>query len=86
MTSIESVSGNNALKDSIKSMNISEDKRKQFNTYIDKVNVLNQYQFLRMPSIPLIVTNVFCVLFMVKEIKMFGVMDIFNGDLLIEFH
>ena len=33
----------NALKDSIKSMNISEDKRKQFNTYIDKVNTLNQY-------------------------------------------
>lgn len=33
----------NALKDSIKSMNISEDKRKEFNTYIDKVNTLNQY-------------------------------------------
>lgn len=33
----------NALKDSIKSMNISENKRKEFNTYIDKVNTLNQY-------------------------------------------
>jgi len=33
----------NALKDSIKSMNISESKRKEFNTYIDKVNTLNQY-------------------------------------------
>lgn len=32
-----------ALKDSIKLMNVSEDKRKTFNNYIDKIETLNQY-------------------------------------------
>jgi hypothetical protein len=32
-----------ALKDSIKSMNTTEDKRKTFNNYIDKIETLNQY-------------------------------------------
>ena len=32
-----------ALKDSIKSMNVTEDKRKTFNNYIDKIETLNQY-------------------------------------------
>jgi hypothetical protein len=32
-----------ALKDSLKTLNVSEDKRKFFNNYIDKVNTLNQY-------------------------------------------
>lgn len=33
----------NALRDSLKTLNVSEDKRKAFNNYIEKVNTLNQY-------------------------------------------